>query len=117
MCRVVSNVNIPNSGGQIANLPREAVVETNALFERDAIRPVLAGTLPETVRELIMPHVENHERILKAALTCDKELVVQAFMHDPLVKGKKAKEEDVRLLIDEMIEGTKKYLPEGWTKA
>ena len=64
-----------------------------------------------------MPHVENHERILKAALTCDKELVVQAFMHDPLVKGKKAKEEDVRLLIDEMIEGTKKYLPEGWTKA
>ena len=117
LCRVVSNVNIPNSGGQIANLPREAVVETNALFERDAIRPVLAGTLPETVRELIMPHVENHERILKAALTCDKELVVQAFMHDPLVKGKKAKEEDVRLLIDEMIEGTKKYLPEGWTKA
>ena len=35
---MVSNVNIPNRMGQIANLPRETVVETNALFERDAIR-------------------------------------------------------------------------------
>lgn len=41
--RVVSNVNIPNTGMQIGNLPAEAVVETNAIFERDTIRPILAG--------------------------------------------------------------------------
>ena len=112
--RVVSNVNVPNTALQIPNLPAEAVVETNALFERDAIRPVMAGSLPEEVRQLILPHVRNHERILKAALTCDRELVVQAFMDDPLVKGKGCSERDVRLLIDDMIEGTKRYLPEGW---
>lgn len=112
--RVVSNVNVPNTALQIPNLPAEAVVETNALFERDAIRPVMAGSLPEEVRQLILPHVRNHERILKAALTCDRELVVQAFLDDPLVKGKGCSERDVRLLIDDMIEGTKRYLPERW---
>lgn len=51
-------------------------METNAVFERNAIRPVLAGEIPENVLKLVMPHVENHECILKAALTCDKEMVL-----------------------------------------
>ncbi len=114
--RVVSNVNIPNTSRQIANLPETAVVETNAVFERDAIRPVVAGSIPENVRSLIMPHVENHEYTLQAALTCDRELVVKAFLNDPLIKGKGCSEEDVRKLVDDMIAGTAKYLPEGWKK-
>ena len=112
--RLVSNVNIPNTAGQIPNLPREAVVETNALFERDAIRPIQAGALPEAVRALVMPHVENHERILKAALTGDRALVLEAFMADPLVKGKGCTKEQVKALIDGMLEGTRAYLPKMW---
>ena len=69
--------------------PVQAVVETNAVFERDAIRPILAGDLPECVKELIMPAVENHEAILEAALTCNEGLVVKAFMNAPQVKGRK----------------------------
>ena len=112
--RVVSNVNIPNTGMQIENLPAKAVVETNAVFERNAIRPILAGPLPESVRELIMPAVDNHETILEAALTCNEELVVRAFMNDPQVKGRKCKEQDIRQLVRDMLDGTKKYLPKGW---
>lgn len=112
--RIVSNVNIPNTGKQIANLPEDALVETNAVFSKDSIHPLLAGEVPAEIRELIMPHVENHDLILKAALECDKELVVKAFMNDPLVKGKKCSEADIRVLVDDMIENTKKYLPEGW---
>lgn len=103
--RVVSNVNIPNTGRQISNLPETAIVETNAVFERDAIRPVQAGTIPENVLQLIKPHVENHERIMKAALGGGKELVVEAFQNDPLVKGR-ASEEDIRRLVDDMMEAT-----------
>ena len=114
LTRMVSNVNIPNSALQIANLPADAVVETNAVFERDAVRPLYAGKLPEDVRGLIMPHVENHGTILQAALSCDKEAVVQAFLNDPLVKGKKCGENDVRQLVDDMLRATQKYLPEGW---
>ena len=92
--------------------PVQAVVETNAVFERDAIRPILAGDLPECVKELIMPAFENHEAILEAALTCNEELVVKAFMNDPQVKGRKCEEQDIRLLVKDMLSATKKYLPE-----
>lgn len=114
LTRVISNVNIPNRAGQIANLPGEALVETNAVFERDCVRPVMAGEIPENIKALIMPHLENHERIMKAALDCDEELVVRAFMNDPLIKGKKCGEEDVRALVRDMIANTEKYLGEGW---
>ena len=110
----MSNVNIPNTAGQIPNLPGGAVVETNALFERDAVRPVQAGRLPESIKALVMPHVENHERILKAALTGDRSLVLEAFMDDPLVKGKGCSREQVKKLIDDMLEGTRAYLPGMW---
>ncbi len=111
--RVVSNVNVPNTNLQIPNLPRTAVVETNAVFSRDSIKPLIAGNLPENVKALIMPHVENHEYTLQAALNCDRELVYKAFLNDPQVKGR-ANEEDVKKLVDDMIANTMKYLPEGW---
>ena len=105
--RVVSNVNIPNGGCQIANLPESAVVETNAVFERDAIRPVLAGSVPEPIRQLIMPHITNHERIMKVVMGGNKDvdLVAEAFLNDPLVKGR-ASEEDVRKLVKDMMKAT-----------
>lgn len=111
--RVVSNVNIPNSSLQIGNLPKDAVVETNAVFEKDKIRPVYAGNIPENVLELIKPHVANHERILKASVTYDKKLVCEAFKSDPLVKGR-ASDEEIEKLVDDMIKNTIKYLPDGW---
>lgn len=111
--RVVSNVNIPNSFFQIGNLPKDAVVETNAVFERNAIRPIYAGNIPDNVLELIKPHISNHERILKASVTCNKRLVYEAFKSDPLVKGR-ASDAEVEKLVDDMIENTKEYLPTGW---
>lgn len=111
--RVVSNVNIPNTGLQIANLPKEAVVETNAIFERDAIRPIYAGNIPDNVLSLVMPHIKNHERTLKAAETCDRNLVKEAFKEDPLVKGR-ASDAEIEKLADDMIDNTIKYLPAGW---
>ncbi len=113
--RVVSNVNIPNAALQIPNLPASAVVETNAVFSRDSIKPLMAGELPAPVRALILPHVENHGHVLKAALECDRELVYKAFFNDPLVKGR-ACEDDIRRLADDMIANTLNYLPDGWKK-
>ncbi len=103
--RMVSNVNIPNRAGQIENLPFTAVVETNALFERDAIRPLAAGCVPEQVKELLMPHIENHERVLNAALTNDRALVKEAFLTDPLVKGR-VSVAAVEALVKDMLEAT-----------
>ena len=114
LTRVVSNVNIPNTALQIPNLPADAVVETNAVFERDHIHPVAAGALKREVRDLVLPHVENHERTLRAALTCDRELVTEAFLHDPNYSAKCQDRTVTRKLVDDMIANTSRYLPEGW---
>ena len=110
---VVSNVNIPNSGRQIKNLPEDAIVETNALFERDSILPVYAGEMPQNLLELMMPHIENHERIYEAAITANIELVVEAFATDPLI-GNRLSEKENRQLVLDMINNTKEYLPKEW---
>ena len=99
-------VNIPNTFKQIGNLSENAVVETNAVFEKDAVRPVQAGDLPEEIRKLIVPHTENHERVLEAALNKDPGPLTEVFMTDPLIAGRLSREEAEKL-VEDMLIGTK----------
>lgn len=110
--RLVSNVNIPNTNGQIANMPKDCVVETNAVFSRDSIAPMFAGSVPENVLELLQPHIENQRDTLSAALTHDVDLCLEVLMRDPLVAGRITKEQGKELL-DDMLANTKAYLL-GW---
>lgn len=113
LTRIISNVNIPNTCGQIPNLPRTAIVETNAVFSRDSIAPVVAGELPENLLALMTPHVENHEDIINAAFDRNFDLAYKAFLNDPLVKGK-CPPEEAKALLKDMIRNTLSYLPEEW---
>ncbi len=115
LTRVVSNVNIPNRF-QITNLPVSAVVETNAVFSRDSVRPCLAGPLPDRLLPLVKVHTEGHELILDAALRCDFAPAFEAFMNDPLVRGR-ISASDGRALLCDMIRNTLRYLPEAWKAA
>ena len=108
---MVSNVNIPNQG-QIPNLPLGAVVETNALFGRDRISPVMAGNIPANILPLVAIHVHNHENTLRAALTCDRKLGLSTFMNDPQLYGVGLR--DGKRLFDDMLENQCAYLPKGW---
>ena len=110
--RMVSNVNMPNTHGQIANMPRDCVVETNAVFSRDCVAPVFAGSVPEKVLPLLKPHVENQRDALTAALTHDAEMCLDVLMRDPLVAGRITREQG-RAMLQEMLENTRQYLP-GW---
>lgn len=108
--RTVSNVNLPNLG-QIANLPLGAIVETNAVIERDHIAPMYAGSLPDNVKTLISPHIENQADIMEAGITFDKILALKALLNDPLTALTEA---DAKRLLDEMLDKTKAYLPAEW---
>ena len=105
----VSNVNLPNRG-QIADLPLGAVVETNALFARGSVRPVVAGRLPPAIEALVAPHALAQETILCAALARDAWAAFPAFLADPLVTAAPA---DAERLYATMLDATKAYLP-GW---
>jgi len=80
---LITNVNLPNQG-QIPNLPMGAVVETNAHFAQDSVRPLAAGPLSPGVLNLVEPHVRCQEMIVEAALTHDTDLAFQAVFSDPL---------------------------------
>jgi alpha-galactosidase len=60
------------------------VVETNAYFGRDSVRPLTAGPLSAGVLNLVEPHVRCQEMIVEAALTRDLDLAFQAVFSDPL---------------------------------
>lgn len=111
--RLVSNVNMPNRALQIENLPEDEVVETNVVLERDSVRPIQAGSLPEGIAALTAPHVHSHALTLRAGLHCDFDAALEAFTGDPLVKGRVTEGETAALLRD-MIRATIDYLPKPW---
>ncbi len=104
---MMTNCNRPNVG-QIPNLPAEAVVESNAYFSTDSVRPLTAGLLSPGVLNLVEPHVRNQELIVEAALRRDKDLAFQAFFADPTINLPL----DVAWrMFNEMLRATAAYLP------
>lgn len=104
---LVTNVNLPNRG-QLKNLPEQAVVETNALFSRDSIAPVVAGQLPPDVHALVLRQVLNQEMVADAAIAGDKDLAFKAFVTDPLMTIDMEQAKD---LFETMLKNTAAYLP------
>jgi alpha-galactosidase len=103
----VTNVNIPNVG-QIPNNPIGAVVETNAFFSGDSVRPVFAGEVPTALNALIMRIIAEQETVVDAALEGDYEKAFVAFLNNPNVC---LSAKDARELFDKMLYNTRQYLP------
>ena len=105
---IVTNVNLPNVG-QISNLPKGFVVETNASFSARGVQPVTAGDIPRGVDNLVQRVAYNQELTVEAAITGNYELAFKAFVNDPLVTISTS---DARKLFDEMLKNTAKYIPD-----
>ena len=103
---LVTNVNIPNYG-QIPNLPLGAVVETNAHFCADSVRPVFAGALPESIYPLVSRVCGVQELTVEAAVTRNLDLAFQAFCMDPNME---IGLDEAKCLFDTMVDNTKAYL-------
>lgn len=100
-------LNLPNSG-QIANLPRDVVVETMGVIGPTGAAGVSVGDLPPALLGTIIPHVINQELIVEAALTGDRRLALQALLGDPLVRDFRAAPK----LLDELLAAHAPYLPQ-----
>jgi len=102
----VSNCNLPNQG-QLSGLPLGSVVETNAYFSRDSVRPVVAGRLSPAIEGMAAKQVAGHETVLAAALSGDIRVALPAFLADPLMRvGPREAEE----LFGKMVAGTRESL-------
>lgn len=99
--------NLPNRG-QVADLPRDAVVETMVRLGRDSAAAEPAGALPPALRVLLAPLVERQEMTVEAALRGDRNLALQVLATDPLVRDLAAAEP----LLDELLRAHRAHLPQ-----
>lgn len=103
---LVTNVNIPNKG-QISNLPLGAVVETNAVFRADELRPVISGEVPSEIYSLVYRAVCEQIGVDEAVKERSLDKAFKVFLESNQLKIDKTKAKE---LFDKMIKGTKKYL-------
>lgn len=102
----ITNVNLPNQG-QISNIQKGVVVETNAVFSRDSVRPVLAGAMDENVLELTKPHIFTQNAVTEACLKHSLKPAFLALANDRLVSLPIM---DIESMFKGMVENTSAYL-------
>jgi alpha-galactosidase len=100
-------MNLPNRG-QIANLPRDAVVETMGVVGRNSVEPLAIGDLPTGVASIVRRLVDVQELTVEAGLTGDRALALQAMRLDPLVTNWEAAEK----MLDELLAANRDWLPQ-----
>jgi alpha-galactosidase/6-phospho-beta-glucosidase family protein len=107
LTEIVTNVNMPNTG-QISNLPYGHVVETNALFRKDSVRPIISGNLPGFAQSVTNKHILNHRLLLKSFKTKDLFYARQALKSDLSLEH--LYPEQIDEMFDEIIDKIKHYL-------
>ena len=92
---MVSNANTLNVG-QMAGMPIGSVVETNCVFSRNSVKPVVAKPLPGDVNALVLRNAQNIEN------------AYYGIVNQPLCSGLALS--DARELFVRMVKATDEYL-------
>ncbi len=106
--RMKTVVNVPNTG-QIANLPKAAVVETLGFVDADGVEPVRSGELPGVVGSWCRLQLDVMDLTLRAALEGNRDLFVQALCLDPACAG--ADFSELPTMADELLRANRLWLP------
>lgn len=98
-------VNVPNAGA-IAGMRESDVVEVSCIVDRDGVRPLAIGHIPEA-QEILMRSVKHYERLtVEAALTGSRQTAILALMAHPLVLSYSLAEK----LVDDYLAAHAPYL-------
>ncbi|HMP77326.1 MAG TPA: glycoside hydrolase family 4 [Kiritimatiellia bacterium] len=105
-------INTPNNG-TVPNMPDDAFLEMLCDVDMDGVRPRPVGPAPVGLRSLWQQVLDTHELSVEAAVTCDRGVLLRAFLCDPLVSSLA----DSRAMIDELLAAEADALPAAWNKA
>ncbi len=106
MKNLITNVDMLNEG-QASNLPLGSIVQTNALFSHNSIRPVMSGKLPDELAALALRHIYNQKTLLRSAVDKDLDIAFNAFLNDPLMTLNLS---EATQLFKDMLSGIRSYL-------
>ena len=103
----VSNVNLINEG-QMPQIKNGAVVETNAIFTNDNVRPIITKPLPKNVISLVERCSNNIETLYEGIKNRDFNEIFASFANQPLCSNLSL--DDAVGLFKEMCFKTEEYL-------
>lgn len=106
---MVSNANIVNAG-QMAGMPLGSVVETNCVFSRDSVKPIVAKPLPGDVNVLVLRNALNIENTYYGIKNRDFHRIFEAFVNQPLCS--ELGPDQAKELFTDMVNATAGYLEE-----
>lgn len=98
------------NNGTITNLPRTAIVEAPTLVDRASLQHTTVGDLPPQLVAYMMPHIQQHELFIRAAMEGRRDHVYQAAMFDPLTAATLTLDQ-IKEMCDELIAAHGHYLP------
>lgn len=101
------HVNVPNDGS-VTNLPKGAIVEVPALVDASGVRPLCMGELPKGVLGLTQTLIAWQELSVDAALSGDRNLLLQALLAHPWLRST----EQAEKVCDELLAAHAAYLPQ-----
>jgi len=104
------NGNVRNDG-YITNLPKGCCVEVPVFVDRRGLHPAKIGDLPLQCAALNMSNIAVQQLTVKAALTGDPELAMQAVAMDPLA-GAVCTLGEVREMVRAMFKAEAQWLPQ-----
>jgi alpha-galactosidase len=101
-------LNIPNNGGLIPNLPEDAIVEVPGVISGMGIQGLAFPPLPDAIAELCRRELDLSSLVVDAAVSGDRQLAMQALLLDPMVT-----DIDVaRAILNDFLNDFAEYLPQ-----
>jgi alpha-galactosidase len=105
-------INCANRGA-VPNLPDDAFLELLCELDMEnGPQPLPACDMPRGLLSLTYRILDTHELTAKAAVECDRHVLMQALACDPLTTNL----EDIRMIIDELLVEERDHLPTEWFK-
>ena len=101
-------LNIPNNGGLIPNLPTDAIVEVPGVISGMGIQGLGFPPLPEGIAALCRRELELSSLIVEAAATGDRNLALQALLLDPMIDDL----DTARAILNDFLTEFADYLPQ-----
>jgi alpha-galactosidase len=101
-------LNIPNNGGLIPNLPADAIVEVPGVISGMGVQGLGLPPLPEGIAELCRRELGLSSLVVDAAVQGDRQLMLQALLLDPMVTDI----DIARAIMDDLLREFAAYLPQ-----
>ncbi|HWL53413.1 MAG TPA: hypothetical protein VNQ90_13330 [Chthoniobacteraceae bacterium] len=98
------------NGGAVTNMADDAYLELPSLVDMNRVRPLPFGEMPRPLLGYLHRVLDEHELAVEAAVTCDRKVLLQAFLASMVTVSIP----DAKACMEELLSAQADYLPAGW---